>query len=38
MGNARLSAEKLVVSATYVATTFRFLPEATQQPAKGAAK
>ena len=32
MGGARLSAEKLVVSATYVATTFRFLPEATQPP------
>src|SRR3954463_9404930 len=28
MGGARTTAEKLVVSATYVATTFRFLPEA----------
>jgi len=28
MGGARITAEKLVVSATYVATTFRFLPEA----------
>jgi type IV pilus assembly protein PilO len=29
MGSARITAEKLVVSATYVATTFRFLPDAT---------
>lgn len=28
MGNAKLTNEKLVVSASYVATTFRFLPEA----------
>src|SRR3954467_14344098 len=28
MGGARVTAEKLVVSATYVATTFRFLPDA----------
>jgi len=35
MGGARITAEKLVVNATYVATTFRFLPEATQpRPAK----
>ena len=35
MGGARLSAEKLVVSATYVATTFRFLPDAAPpRPAK----
>src|SRR3954465_7753584 len=33
MGQARLTAEKLVVNATYVATTFRFLPEATQPKA-----
>src|SRR5580765_377960 len=33
MGGARVTAEKLVVSATYVATTFRFLPpEQAQQP------
>jgi len=36
MGGPRTQNEKLVVSATYVATTFRFLLEAT--PAKGAAK
>jgi type IV pilus assembly protein PilO len=29
MGSARITSEKLVVSATYVATTFRFLPDAT---------
>src|SRR4051812_3502629 len=35
MGGARVTAEKLVVSATYVATTFRFLPEAAPpRPAK----
>src|SRR2546422_6237086 len=35
MGQARVTAEKLVVNATYVATTFRFLPEAnTPRPAK----
>jgi len=35
MGGARLSAEKLVVSASYVATTFRFLPDAAPpRPAK----
>jgi type IV pilus assembly protein PilO len=35
MMQPRITAEKLVVNATYVATTFRFLPEATQpRPAK----
>jgi len=35
MGGSRVTAEKLVVSATYVATTFRFLPDATPpRPAK----
>jgi type IV pilus assembly protein PilO len=35
MGGARTTAEKLVVSATYVATTFRFLPDAAPpRPAK----
>src|SRR3954451_25123748 len=33
MGQARVTAEKLVVNATYVATTFRFLQEATQPKA-----
>ena len=37
MGQARLINEKLVVNATYVATTFRFLPPETA-PAKGAVK
>ncbi|HZR07070.1 MAG TPA: type 4a pilus biogenesis protein PilO [Myxococcales bacterium] len=37
MGQARLTNEKLVVNATYVATTFRFLPPETA-PAKGAVK
>ena len=36
MTSPRMQNEKLVVGASYVATTFRFLPEAT--PAKGAAK
>ena len=35
MGQAKLTNEKLVVNASYVATTFRFLPEA---PAAGAPK
>src|SRR5438309_8954926 len=35
MGGAKMTAEKLVVSSTYVATTFRFLPEAAPpRPAK----
>jgi type IV pilus assembly protein PilO len=35
MGGAKMIAEKLVVSATYIATTFRFLPEAAPpRPAK----
>ncbi len=36
MTSPKMSGDKLVVSASYVATTFRFLPEATQsaQPAK----
>lgn len=40
MGSAKLQNEKIVVGATYVATTFRFLPpEAAPAPAKkGAAK
>jgi len=29
MAGARFTNEKLVVSSTYVATTFRFVPEAT---------
>src|SRR3954465_15486402 len=33
MGQARVTAEKLVVNATYVATTFRFVPEAAQPKA-----
>ncbi len=37
MGQARLTNEKLVVNATYVATTFRFLPPETA-PAKGTVK
>ena len=37
MGNSQTKNEKLVVNATYVATTFRFLPEASPRPA-GAAK
>ncbi len=37
MGQARLTNEKLVVNATYVATTFRFLPPE-NAPAKGAVK
>jgi type IV pilus assembly protein PilO len=36
MGSAKTQNEKLVVSASYVATTFRFLPDPT--PAKGATK
>ncbi len=36
MGNAKTQNEKLVLSASYVATTFRFLPDPT--PAKGATK
>ena len=36
MGQPRVTSEKLIVNATYVATTFRFLPEAA--PPKGAAK
>jgi len=36
MGAAKMVNEKLVVNASYVATTFRFLPE--QQPAAGAPK
>ena len=32
MGGAKMAAEKLVVSATYVATTFRFLPDAAPPP------
>ena len=40
MGQARLTNEKLVVNATYVATTFRFLPpaEGKTAPTKEAAK
>jgi type IV pilus assembly protein PilO len=35
MGGAKMTAEKLVVSATYIATTFRFLPDAAPpRPAK----
>src|SRR5881392_630067 len=37
MGTPRFTNEKLVVNSTYVATTFRFLPEATAVP-KGTAK
>src|SRR5882724_11157831 len=36
MGQPRVTSEKLIVNATYVATTFRFLPESTAP--KGAAK
>jgi type IV pilus assembly protein PilO len=41
MGSAKQTGEKLAVSAQYVATTFRFLPDAQQAPqqlAKGAKK
>src|SRR3954471_10710023 len=38
MGGARVTSEKLVVNAQYVATTFRFLPEAPAAAPKGAAK
>ena len=31
MSTARMAGDKLVVSASYVATTFRFLPEAQKQ-------
>src|SRR5881394_986515 len=34
MGGARFTNEKLVVSSTYVATTFRFVPETANSPAK----
>jgi len=36
MGQARIANEKLLINATYIATTFRFLPESTAP--KGAAK
>jgi type IV pilus assembly protein PilO len=37
MANPKMSGDKLVVSASYVATTFRFLPDAQQQkPGEGA--
>jgi type IV pilus assembly protein PilO len=36
MGTPRLTNEKLVVNATYVATTFRFLPEAAKAPQRAA--
>ncbi len=32
MGNAKTTNEKLVVAASYVATTFRFLPETARPP------
>src|SRR3954470_4282427 len=38
MGSPKMQSEKLVVSASYVATTFRFLPEAPAAAPKGAAK
>ena len=38
MGQAKLINEKLVVNASYVATTFRFLPEATATATAGAPK
>src|SRR2546428_692853 len=39
MGQARVTNEKLVINANYIATTFRFLPEAnTPKPAKRAAR
>jgi type IV pilus assembly protein PilO len=34
MGTPKMQGEKLVVAATYVATTFRFVPEAATAPAK----
>jgi type IV pilus assembly protein PilO len=34
MGTSKMSGDKLVVSASYVATTFRFLPETQTAPAK----
>ncbi|HUJ24735.1 MAG TPA: type 4a pilus biogenesis protein PilO, partial [Myxococcales bacterium] len=38
MGGAKTVNEKLVVNASYVATTFRFLPQAAAPAAGGAAK
>jgi type IV pilus assembly protein PilO len=38
MASPKMQSEKLVVSASYVATTFRFLPEAPAAAPKGAAK
>jgi type IV pilus assembly protein PilO len=38
MGSPKMSGEKLAISAQYVATTFRFLPDAQQPVAQGAKK
>jgi type IV pilus assembly protein PilO len=38
MGNAKMTGEKLAINAQYVATTFRFLPDAQQPVAQGAKK
>jgi type IV pilus assembly protein PilO len=38
MSSPRMASDKLVVSASYVATTFRFLPEAAQKPQAVSAK
>jgi type IV pilus assembly protein PilO len=38
MGTPKMTGEKLAINAQYVATTFRFLPDAQQQVAQGAKK